>query len=171
MPARSTFATRLGFATKSRAPSSRARNTLPLAEFPEITKTGVGLRAMSKRRNVNPSMRGISRSSVTRSGSSWSASRNASSPSFAFPTTTTSGMLSSKPVMVRRLNAESSTTSTRSGFIGALSASGRAHYGAAGTRGHPRDGPARTRSRCGAATRCAQASGSPRAPSGRRACG
>ncbi len=48
-----------GFATKSSAPSSRALKTSARRDCEETTTTGVGRRAMSRRRNVNPSIRGI----------------------------------------------------------------------------------------------------------------
>jgi len=58
----------VGLAMKSTAPSSRALNTFssPLVEL--ITITGTGVLAIRMRSMVKPSMRGISRSSVTRSG-------------------------------------------------------------------------------------------------------
>ena len=52
--------------------------------------TGVGCRDIRMRRNVKPSIRGISRSSVMTSGLSCVASRSASSPSAALPTTSMS---------------------------------------------------------------------------------
>jgi hypothetical protein len=65
--------------------------------------TGVGRRAIIRRRNVKPSMRGISRSSVIRSGWSSATMRSASSPSPALPMTSTAGSAVSNSVMVRRL--------------------------------------------------------------------
>ena len=57
-----------GLARKSTAPSSRARITLLLSEREEMTRTGVGRSFISHRRNVKPSMFGISRSRVITSG-------------------------------------------------------------------------------------------------------
>ena len=93
----------VGFATKSTAPSSSARNTVSSPLRPLTTSTGVGRFAISSRRKVKPSMRGISRSRVIRSGRSWSALRSASSPSRAQPTTSTIGEVSSMRMIVRRL--------------------------------------------------------------------
>ena len=62
-PARS-----VGLATKSTAPSSSALNTSSSPLRPLTTITGVGRCAIRRRRKVKPSMRGISRSSVMRSG-------------------------------------------------------------------------------------------------------
>src|SRR5512142_1569949 len=83
-----------------------------------MTMTGVGCRAMSRRKNEKPSIFGISRSSVMTSGCSWNAIFNPSSPSPARPTTWKPGTPSSMAVMVWRLNAESSTTRMRMGLAG-----------------------------------------------------
>src|SRR5262245_39246946 len=81
-----------------------------------MTMTGVGCRAINRRRNEKPSIFGISRSSVMTSGASWKAIFRPSSPSPARPTTWNPGTPSSKAVMVWRLNAESSTTRMRMGL-------------------------------------------------------
>jgi len=70
-----------GLARKSTAPSSRARITLLLSDREEMIRTGVGRSFISHRRNVKPSMFGISRSSVITSGVSRSVLPMASTPS------------------------------------------------------------------------------------------
>ena len=67
------------------------------------------------RSKVKPSMRGISKSSVITSGRNILTRRNASSPSAALPTISTSELVDRISVMLRRLNTESSTISTRKG--------------------------------------------------------
>src|SRR5574341_868490 len=100
-----------GFARKSTAPSSSARKTLRLSEHDESTSTGVGRSFMSHRRNVKPSIFGISRSRVITSGARRSVLATASTPSTALPTTSIPSSLASIWVMTVRLKAESSTTS------------------------------------------------------------
>ena len=165
----------VGFATKSTAPSSSALKTSCVSPRPLTTITGVGSRAISRRRNVKPSMRGISRSSVIRSGrSSRSPCASASSPSGAQSTTSTSGERSSMRMIVRRLNAESSITSTRiaplrlahapssSSPAARIAARAAACHGSRGSRRpaaacdrpcRRAGGAARRRSRAGSATR------------------
>ena len=103
-----------GLAMKSRAPRSSALNTFSFWLYEETMMTGIGLTLIRMRKNVNPSIRGISRSSVIASGRSSVTNRNASSPSPALPTTSTSGSEDSISDRLRRLKAESSTTRTRS---------------------------------------------------------
>src|SRR6266702_8263749 len=67
---------------------------------------------MSRRRKVNPSMRGMSRSRQMQSGRSCRARRSPSSPSAALPTTSWPPAASVAST-ARRLASQSSTTSTR----------------------------------------------------------
>ena len=115
---------RSGLATKSRAPSSSDLKTSPRRELEERTITGVGRCAISRRRKVKPSMRGICRSRTMASGRSAITSRRACSPSRAWPTTSKSPVDSSIPCSSPRLSAESSTSSIRSRprWAGALTA-------------------------------------------------
>ena len=77
--------------------------TFSFCEYELTTITGVGCFDMRMRRKVNPSIRGISRSSVMTSGLRSDGSRSASSPSAAFPTTSTSGFPANTSAMFRRL--------------------------------------------------------------------
>ena len=79
-----------------------------------ITTTGMGeFSLLSLRRNVSPSMRGISMSRVRTSGCSFGILSMAISGSLATPTTSMSGSICRVSVIVLRTSAESSITSTR----------------------------------------------------------
>ncbi len=101
-----------GFGIKSTAPSSIALNTLSESAFELITMVGVGFVLMRILRNVKPSMRGISRSSVTTSGARSFSFFRPSSPSVAVPITLMVRFDSSIVFNERRLNAESSIIRT-----------------------------------------------------------
>ena len=107
----------VGFGIKSTAPSSIALNTLISSPLLLMTITGVGDVLISMRRNVKPSITGISKSSVMRSGLSLIACFSPSFPSVAVATTSTPWMDSRSLVNVRRLNAESSITRTLIGLF------------------------------------------------------
>ncbi|MEY3150708.1 MAG: hypothetical protein RLY92_935 [Chloroflexota bacterium] len=78
------------------------------------TTTGmVDFSALSLRRNVSPSMRGISMSSVSTSGRSLGIFSIANNGSWAVPTTSMSGSWWSVSVITLRTIAESSITNTR----------------------------------------------------------
>ena len=72
-----------GLGTNSTAPSSRALKTLPSSEREETTMIGVGCFCITIRSSVKPSMRGISRSRVIKSGRRSITLRRPSSPSQA----------------------------------------------------------------------------------------
>ena len=93
----------VGLAMKSTAPSSSALNTFSSPRVELMTITGTGLLAIRMRSMVKPSMRGISRSRVTRSGVRSITRLIPSSPLVAYPTTSTPGSSSSMRVMARRL--------------------------------------------------------------------
>src|SRR5450755_1050689 len=71
---------------------------------------------MRWRSAARPSISGISTSSVTTSGCVCSTLSSASSPLIAWPATSMSGSAAIASLMIRRMNAESSTTSTRIGI-------------------------------------------------------
>ena len=75
--------------------------------------TGMGWKCISFFRNVRPSMRGISISSVSTSGCSARILSRATYGSGAVPTTSRSGSPASASVRILRTMAESSTISTR----------------------------------------------------------
>ena len=82
----------LGFATKSIAPSSSARSvtSAPRCVSEETITTGIGRSRIRFSRNVRPSMRGISTSSVITSGLSALIFSRAAYGSPAVPTTSMS---------------------------------------------------------------------------------
>ncbi len=88
---------------KSIAPSSRARKTWSRSAWLEITITGVGRFAISKRRKAKPSISGISRSRVIASGRRSKAICRASLPFTARPTTSIAGSPASIDAIVWRL--------------------------------------------------------------------
>ena len=100
--------------TKSTAPSSSARNVV--SQFRSVSDdtmtTGSGRFPISLPRNVSPSIRGISTSSVTTSGASCLILSQAAYGSAAAPTTSSPGSAPSRSVSSCRIRAESSTTST-----------------------------------------------------------
>ena len=79
--------------------------------------TGSGWCSISLRRNVSPSMRGISMSSVTTSGSCCRIRSRAMNGSAAVPTTSRSRSSRIASASIFRTMAESSTISTRSGRV------------------------------------------------------
>src|SRR6185437_12776055 len=132
----------LGLARKSTAPSSSARSvtSAPSVVSDDTITTGIGRSRIRFSRKVRPSMRGISTSSVSTSGSSCLIFSRAISGSAAVPTTSMPGSQASMVDINLRTRAESSTTSTRTLSI--------AHLGHAGpspktmARSMPRRRPA-----------------------------
>ena len=104
-----------GLRMTSTAPASSACIIVadPSSVSEEHITTGTGCCAMSLRRNVMPSMRGISTSSVMTSGTSSWMRRAATNGSGAVPMTSISGSASRMAVIVWRTEAESSTIRTR----------------------------------------------------------
>ncbi|MHC2750116.1 hypothetical protein ACVIWV_005570 [Bradyrhizobium diazoefficiens] len=82
-----------GFGTMSTAPASNASNITfePSSVSEEQMITGIGRCAMILRRNVMPSMRGISMSRIMTSGISFWRRRAAANGSDAVPITSMSG--------------------------------------------------------------------------------
>jgi hypothetical protein len=105
-----------GFVTKSTAPSSKHRSVTSAPSLVRLLSisTGVGCSCIRRWSIVTPSMTGISTSSVMTSGLSCRAISSPSCPFFAAPTTSSSASCCSRSVIIRRINIESSTTSTRS---------------------------------------------------------
>ena len=83
----------------------------------EIMMTGIGRSVMILRRNVTPSMCGISTSSVMTSGLSALIRSRATWGSGAVPTTSISGSADSNVDSNCRITAESSTINTRTGVL------------------------------------------------------
>src|SRR5713101_3339905 len=106
---------REGLATNSIAPSSSARSVLAAPSFDsELTTTiGRGFVVMISAVACSPSTWGILMSMVMTSGFSDSAIATASRPSLALPTTCSCSSALKIPSRTFRMNAESSTTSTR----------------------------------------------------------
>src|SRR5688500_15557629 len=107
-----------GFSTTSSAPAAiaSAREYVPSLSKNELrNSTGVGWRAMMRRVASMPSMPGIIKSIVTRSGRSVAVSSTASAPVDAWAITRISGSELSRAVNTSRVTAESSTTRTRTG--------------------------------------------------------
>src|SRR5918995_1780619 len=105
-----------GFSTTSSAPAAiaSAREYVPSLSKNELrNNTGVGWRAMMRRVASIPSMPGIIKSIMTRSGRSVAVSSTASAPVDAWPMTRISGSELSSADNTSRVTAESSTTSTR----------------------------------------------------------
>src|SRR5688572_15376944 len=107
-----------GLATKSIAPSSSARKvtSAPCWVSEETITTGIGRRRIRFSRNVMPSMRGISTSSVMTSGLRLLMRSRAAYGSLAVPTTSISRERVSIAVRSLRTSAESSTTRTLIGM-------------------------------------------------------
>src|SRR6266705_3088212 len=128
----------LGLGRKSTAPKARALNVAYPPCFECVLKrtTGKGARRMMRRSASIPSMRGISRSSVTTSGRSSSIFFNANAPSMAVPTTSMEESRARIAGISLRISAESSTTRTRMrSLMRSLQAVLR-ERGAKGPRGH-----------------------------------
>ena len=109
----------LGLVTKSNAPSPSA---FIVPDAPSMlcelnTITGTGCRRIISFRVSMPFMPGISRSSVTTLGFSSSIFFRAKLPSIAVPTTSMDSSAASICGIILRISAESSTTSTRTGFF------------------------------------------------------
>src|SRR6266849_1201235 len=104
-----------GLATNSMAPSSSARSVLAApSRDSELTMTiGRGFVVMISAVAWSPSTWGILMSMEMTSGLSDSAIATASRPSFALPTTCSCSSALKMPSRTFRMNAESSTTSTR----------------------------------------------------------
>jgi len=113
-----------GFSTKSTAPAARLLmvTSAPWAVRLLTITTAVGWVRMISSSTWRPFFRGISTSRVITWGFRVRAWTRASSPSRAFPTTSSRGSRERISEMMRRMNAESSTTSTRSGdsLVGAF---------------------------------------------------
>src|SRR5687767_1650176 len=104
-----------GFSTTSSAPAAiaSAREYVPsLSKYELRNSTGVGWRAMIRRVASIPSMPGIIKSIMTRSGRSVAVSSTASAPVDAWPMTRISGSELSSADNTSRVTAESSTMST-----------------------------------------------------------
>ncbi len=97
----------LGLAMKSTAPSAMASNvaSAPSAVSAEIITTGRGASSMIRLRQVNPSMPGISTSSVMTCGSKLCSNASASMPSRA-TRTSKSPAATNTPSSSFRINAE-----------------------------------------------------------------
>lgn len=108
---------------KSTAPSSSARSVVaqPSLVSDEIINTGIGRNFISRSRNVRPSIRGISTSSVTTSGERALIFSQAMYGSGAVPTTSKSPADSRILVSSCRITAESSTIRTLLRRFGILS--------------------------------------------------
>src|SRR5688572_24927813 len=109
-----------GFSTTSSAPAAiaSAREYVPsLSKYELRNNTGVGWRAMMRRVASMPSIPGIIRSIMTRSGRSVAVISTASAPVDATPITRISGSELSSEVSTSRVTAESSTTRTRTGAL------------------------------------------------------
>ena len=105
-----------GLRTKSTAPNSRARSvaSAPPSAPPALSiTTGRGNSLMMYPSASSPSRPGISMSRVTMSGLSACTLRSASAPSRAVPITVNSPLDATTSLTMRRMNALSSTTSTR----------------------------------------------------------
>ncbi|MHC2736348.1 hypothetical protein ACVMFA_002109 [Bradyrhizobium liaoningense] len=111
-----------GFGTMSTAPASNASNITfePSSVNEEQMITGIGRCAMILRRKVMPSMRGISRSRMMTSGSSFSSRLAATNGSDAVAITSISGSSLKIVSRIWRTDAESSTISTRTFSLGIL---------------------------------------------------
>ena len=105
----------LGLAMISTAPYSSAFSVLaaPVSARLEQMITGIGCWLMIFCRNVSPSMRGISISSVITSGTCSCIRSAATKGSPAVPMTSIEGSLDKISLNVWRTNAESSTIRTR----------------------------------------------------------
>ena len=108
-----------GLATKSNAPSPRAFKVM---DAPPVlcelkTMTGTGWRRMISFSVSMPFMPGISRSSVTTLGFNSSIFFRQNVPSMAVPTTSMESSACNICGISLRISAESSTTSTRTGFF------------------------------------------------------
>ncbi len=120
-----------GFGTKSTAPNSSARRVLAVpSRDSELTITmGRGFCVMINSVACRPSSRGIFTSMVITSGCSDSARETPSRPSRAWPATSMLGSATMMSCRTLRMNAESSTISTRTFLlragIVAMLASGR----------------------------------------------
>jgi hypothetical protein len=103
----------------STAPASSAwiRVSDPSSVSEEHITTGIGRCAISLRRKVMPSMRGISTSSVITSGTSSWMRRAATNGSDATPMISISGSSASTLHSACRTEAESSITRTRIFFV------------------------------------------------------
>ncbi len=108
----------LGLATMLTAPAAMACIVVsaPCGVSVEQITTGVGRSAMSLRRKVRPSMRGISTSSTITSGHSLAMCVIAKTGSAAAPMTLMARSAASLCVKTWRTTAESSTISTRMGL-------------------------------------------------------
>ena len=104
---------------QSTAPSSIARivAVAPRAVRLETITTGNGLSRITFSRNSSPSIFGISTSRVMTSGLSALIASRASSGSEAWPITSMPGSSASEAEIRPRIVAESSTTSTLTGFM------------------------------------------------------
>ena len=113
-----------GLQTTSTAPAAMASMAVcvpsPVSEL--MTMTGIGRCAISLRRNVIPSIRGISMSSVSTSGSYWTILSRAMYGSAAVATTWMPGYFANSRDSICRTTAESSTISTLTGVPGARGA-------------------------------------------------
>ena len=116
----------LGFETKSIAPSSSALSVIsaPRSVSDDTITTGMGRSRIRFARNVRPSMRGISTSSVRTSGLVSLMRSRATMGSEAVPTTSMSAAVLRISTRIWRTSAESSTMRTlilRTGMIAFLS--------------------------------------------------
>src|SRR5512135_3087408 len=104
----------LGLETKSTAPSASARKVIsePRSVNVETITTGIGRRRIKRSRKSNPSILGISTSSVSTSGFKDLIISRATSGSGAAPTHIMSFSRSIISFITLRINAESSTTNT-----------------------------------------------------------
>ena len=109
----------VGLPTQLTAPSSSAdiAAAAPRPVCPEIMTTGNGRRRMTFSRNAKPSIFGISTSRVITSGLSALIASRACSGSAASPTTSIIGSWDRTAAIRKRIVAESSTTSTRTGLM------------------------------------------------------